>query len=157
MKILKVTKEQSENLGKEIAEFVNKIKMSLSVECIYMIPYESEWSNQCQISLIVVKDKNRAKQIESIIDASNTFYRTEDCINRFGVQIIPICDSIFNYYEDNMRTGYLHNGIILFDRKGSFTEMKEQEMKDRNLEFTNLCELKPYPLVLAKKKISRVS
>ncbi len=148
MKSITLEGNQRENLCYELARLVKQYEIFDNVECIYAIPYESDYSSNFQLSVVIVRRMTGERYLENHIDYYNdrTKKRRDHFVDEYGVDLFLSYDDASNYRSTKYqmsREGYLLNGLILFDRDGFYTQLKENEEKDDSLAFLNSCDFFP--------------
>ena len=148
MKTIELTESQREDLCFELAHIINQYERFEHVECIYAMPFESEYAHNYQLSVVIVRKVNEDRYLENHIDYYNDRIKKrkkENC-DKYGVDILLSYDDSAEYtgpkYQMS-REGYLLNSMILFDRSGYYTGLQALEAANDTLAFINSCGFVP--------------
>ena len=129
-------------LCNELAQLTYKLKQNKHVECIYFAPYKDLGSidgNVLNITVVLDTDipDDLDKQYQQTISRKNQ-------LNQFGIKIY-INKSHKNGYtlfpinpSELKKSNDIFNSVILFDRTGEYSKIKEQTQKIGLGEHSNL-------------------
>ena len=138
MKAIRLSEEQRYNLCCELARIATQYEIFGNVECIYAMPYDSEYADGDQLNVVIVRKIDEYKYLEYHIDYYNDRMKKEKGKNydKYGVDLLLSYDNA-DYYDSSKyymsREGYLLNSIILYDRTGKYMRLKQEEEKNEAL------------------------
>lgn len=107
-------------MEKIVNELVEKYKRYTPVELIYLIEDDDS------ISVIIVEKSNQ--RIERFITYDNAILGNVCKMDKNKKSFKVLYDRFYNLYlkEEKIRSEYLKNGDILYDREGKCTKIKEK-------------------------------
>ena len=148
MKTIELTESQREALCYELAYIVNQYEKFEQVECIYAMPFESEYAHNDQLSVVIVRKVNGERYLENHIDYYNdrTKKKKQANCDKYGVELLLSYDDASEYTGAKYhmsKEGYLLNSTILFDRTGYYKGLQLIEAANDTLAFINSCGFVP--------------
>ena len=142
-KKINITKEQTNNLSKELAKITFNLMGNESVECIYFIPYVSlDENEETTIYVTIVGDYAHLGDLEQRLSEYNVLHQSQECVDKYTSKIELSVDDSRNYTStaaspaELARLNYLSNSTILYDKTGKCTRIKKKAEK-RNLMLEN--------------------
>lgn len=128
MEIITMTDNQKDSLCLELAKLVTTFKQDENIQCIYFAAYKDLGSvkgNVLKLSLVV-------NESSEDLTSCNDKYALNECINEFGLQIVVgtslaarYPNFIPNHPWEKESVNALFNSMILFDRTGDYTKVKQ--------------------------------
>lgn len=155
MEAIKISKAQRDALCSELDRLVGQYEQYGNVKCIYVIPYKSEFCNDSQLCVEIVRELNGYKYLETNLENYIMKLGESNSVDKYGVEVVPTignCEDYFGEKYQMSRRGFLRNAMIMFDRDGYYTKLREEEMEDDSLDFPNTCDFVP-PLTDKKEKV----
>lgn len=146
--IINITDEQKDNLVDEIANLVASFKKNENVECIYFAPYKGLGHIKGNVLDFTVVIKGYSKKIKQEFSKYDKLFQEDDLIRKFGIKIYVNFDDSRKYItsplnpSETLRANYLFNSVILFDRTGEYSEIKQMDIFHK-FYFDNLAEIYP--------------
>lgn len=152
--IINITDEQKQNLVDEIATLVAKFKKDEDVECIYFSSYKGLGKISGNVLELIVVTKGNLDEISKGFCEYNKMHQEHKSVRKFGVKIYVMFDEKRKYTylplnpSELIRENNLFNSIILFDRNGKYTTIKENASNHGNIksgvfEYENFAEIYP--------------
>lgn len=133
MKVINITEEQRNKLCSELARLTFEFRKDKSVKCIYFAPYKGLGiiaGNILEVTL--VKDGSEDDDLDKKLKEYNSSHQEHDFIREFGLKIFLDTDDSRKYTTMDLnpsecrKSNNLMNSVILYDRNGEFTQIKEQ-------------------------------
>jgi len=127
MKVINITEEQRDALQKELARLTFEIKKDPRVVCIYFAPYKAlDSMGRNTMVITVAKEKATEEDQYNMLDKQNDYFKS------FGMSITIVVDDASEYniidYDASVRrrSNDLMNSVILYDKSGEFSRIKEK-------------------------------
>lgn len=136
MEIINITEEQRNELCNELARLTFQYRKDKNVECIYFAPYRGLGEiegNVLEITIVRVISEN--DNFDEELNEYNSRHQKHDSIRKFGFKIFLDTADTQKYTTmdlnpaDSAKSNDLMNSTILYDKSGTFTQIKEQTTK----------------------------
>lgn len=153
--IINITDEQRKNLVNEMATLVAKMKKKQEVECIYFAPYKVLGYIKGNVLDFTMVIKGYSEKVKQEFSKYDKLFQDDDLIRKFGIKIHVNADDSRKYAtlplnpSETLRANCLFNSVILFDRTGEYSKMKQETQEHVDIpnsnvfKYENLAEIFP--------------
>lgn len=144
--IINITDEQRKNLVNEIAALVTKMKKKQEVECIYFASYKGLGYIKGNVLDFTVVIKGYSEKVKQEFSKYDKLFQDDDLIRKFGIKIHVNADDSRKYItlplnpSETLRANCLFNSVILFDRTGEYSKMKQEAQEHVDIPNSNVSE-----------------
>lgn len=155
MQTINITEEQRKKLCEELGRLVFEYRKNDDIECIYFAPYINLGEIEGNVIQVTIVGKRSIEEtLKQDIGEYNSKHQGQETVTNFGVKIHLETDWDEKYTmialnpSERLRCKYLFNSVILFDKNGKYTKLKEASAKDSVEDseikpFLNLAEFVP--------------
>ena len=144
--IINITDEQRKNLVNEIAVLVAKMKKKQEVECIYFAAYKGLGDIKGNVLDFTVVIKGYSEKIKQEFPRYDKLFKDDDLIRKYGIKIHVNADDSRKYIilplnpSETLRANNLFNSVILFDRTGEYSKIKQKAQEYMDIPNSNVFE-----------------
>lgn len=141
--IINITDEQRKNLVNKIATLVAEMKIKQEVECIYFAAYKGLGNIRGNVLDFTVVIRGYSEKIKQEFSKYDKLFQDHDLIRKFGIKIYVNTDYSQRYITlplNPLPSSCLFNSVILFDRTGEYSKIKQEVQKYVDISNSNVFE-----------------